>query len=163
MAVAPFAIMAIRARSIRPFLVAFALMVSWFADAIRAAGVEHWAVSAVYPVLQYSLIYRLYVPRWPAIWLMLGTAGLAAVAAVYGAYTGPDAVLRLAGGLVLTLLVVGRYRPGLLVYFGLGALAWAPLVVLAGDSPAFLYCFLAYQGCRVVGLGLISRAVWRDR
>jgi hypothetical protein len=48
-------------------------------------------------------------------------------------------------------------RPALAVYFGLGAAAWFWYCTDPGTAP-----YLAYQGCRLVGLTVVTVAVWRE-
>jgi hypothetical protein len=138
----------------RVWLITAAFGVSCVSDFTVLYSAPPWLVSAVYPVVQYGLLYLALAPRLTAISLLLLTGGLAGIAIRYGAWERPDALPRVAGSLAVIAL---SRMPGLWVYFGLGTVGW----VWYCATPD-LWPWLAYQACRLVGLTLFTVAVWRD-
>lgn len=150
-----------RRRSLPPWTWAMAggFGVSWIADAI-ARWVGAGPVSQVYPVMQAAVFTAVLVPRhWAenviALFLLAASASI-----VMRQGIGLDILLHvLAWGTVAGL--AWRYtahglRGALLVYFGLGVLAWLGYVVWPGWGS-----WLTYQGTRAVGLGWWCWTVWR--
>lgn len=54
-------------------------------------------------------------------------------------------------------------RTGLWVYFGLGTVAFVGMVFTFTRPDLFLWCWTAYQVCRVAGIGYVTLAIVRDR
>lgn len=162
-AVLPFAVVVIRRRAVVPVLLGCAFMVSAGADLATAVlHLPQWAVSATYPVIQYGLVYIALTGSTLASLLLLATGAFAMWAVTQGAWERPDAVPRIIGALATTGLLWDRpparpYVPALVVYFGVGTVCWIAYVSMPG-----LWPWLAYQACRLVGLGLFTVAVWRE-
>lgn len=164
---AALAVLWVRDRPRPPALwgIAGAFAVSWVADTLAHWMPPGWAVSAVYPVAQFGILYLVLAPPTLALACTVATGAVAIWAIDAGTYSGPDALIRIVGALFILSLSTGSRPPirrALFVYFGLGAVCWAPLVFLPGESPAFLFCWLAYQSCRMLGLGLLTWTLWRD-
>lgn len=145
-----------------------ALAVSLVADLVNFWARPGWFVSSVYPVAQLGILYGVLAPRRIALVLLLVTATVAMLAVDTGAWSAPDAALRLTGALAVVALVshrtdLGLIRPALIVYCGLGACWWVWLPWFTERPEAFLGAWLGYQGCRLTGLGLLTWAVARDQ
>lgn len=112
------------------WLVALAFAISWIADlSARLWPDGAWLVSLVYPVSQAALIAAVLLPRRDTITFVcaLVVSGLASVA--LRGTQGPDVLLRTVAWLGLAFLVMdrwalGRLRTALVVYFGVGWMAW---------------------------------------
>ena len=141
-------------------LLAAGLAVSTVADVATALAAPQWLVSAAFPVTQFGLVFLALSPllAFPAL---LGITLLSLAAVLFGATEGPDALVTLAGGAAVLGMAyfrddLARYRPALVIYFGAGAVCWYWYCQAPGLAP-----WLAYQGCRLIGLGWCSLAVWR--
>ena len=143
--------------------VTLALAVSWVAD---WAGHVHatWPMGAIYPVLQFGILYAVLASPRQALLatLVVGVFGVWAATSVPGDV--PSAALTIVGSALLLGLIAGRsdlglIQPALYVYFGAGTLlkAWFP--ALLPHPRAFLVLWLGYQGCRMLGLGLVTRSI----
>lgn len=146
-------------RYLRGWAVAAAMLVSILADLSVSFGAPQWVVSAIYPVLQLGiLILAVHPPWWRRTpWLVGGIAGLGVVA---GTWRQPNAILHTLGAaLVLSLLPHSppKWRWPLVVYFVGGMVAWWGYVAAPG-----LWPYLAYQACRLVGLGGLTYGMVRD-
>lgn len=141
---------------------AVAFAVSWIADtAADALPRSHgWIPSLLYPVTQTALVGAVLLPRRRA-WMLLGLLlGVAGASLAWRAYQGPDVVLRSVAWLAVVWIVVTRpelpRRLGmaLLVYFGVGLVAW-----LAHAEWVTLATWYPYQATRLAGLVLFCRAI----
>ncbi len=121
--------------------VASAFAVSFVADLVSffLAPADRWMVSVVFPVSQAAMLGAVLLTRKGADFF-LAVLLLVAVGAVFwhGA-TGPDVLLRTVASGGVVGIVVGRWdlghlRTGLLIYFGLGLLAWYGYALWPGWS-----------------------------
>ena len=147
---------------------ALALGVSGLADSLAHLGLDVWAVQHVYPLLQLGLLLPIFVTRYVALAVFSCVAGAALLSTYQGPLYAPEVVAStIAGGVVVWFLRqradLGLVRPALMVYFGLGSLCMLPWPKLVAYPDAFLVAWLFYQGCRLVGLALVSVAVVRSR
>jgi len=135
-------------------------LVSWLADeASRWGAPQLW--STVYPVSQAGIVLGVLLPRKVALVSFAGVLLLALLALFGTGAHWPDLILRAGcwGAIVAALWYrwdLGTVRTSLLVYFGLGLVAWAGYVALPGWTSWGMY-----QGVRAVGIGLFSWAVLR--
>ncbi len=112
--------------------IAAAFAVSWLADLVAEfmPVSDRWAVTLVYPVTQSALVGAVLLPRRSAMSLVAVLTAIALVAAICRGVTGPDVVLHsFASFSVAGIALAGwelpvRLRAALLVYFGLGCVAW---------------------------------------
>lgn len=152
-----------RERQAEWWLVAGAYLVSWFADA-AAHYVNPWIVSAVYPVSQSALIGAALLPRKHATPYVAAIVLLGCVAMAFHDFAGPDILLRaVCFGAIVALAWgrawdLGNLHASLMVYFGLGLLAWFAYAV----APNW-WTWGAFQLCRVTGLVLFCVAAWTIR
>lgn len=127
-------------------------LVAWLAD-----WGGHWnptLMSAVYPLSQAGLVAAVLLPR-PRAWLLVGLLTAFALAC---ALIGQPNLFRIAAwGSVTTILwfapPLAGLRWPLLLYFGLGLVAWLAFVAGLPNS------WLVYQAVRLVGLLGFSFAV----
>lgn len=137
-----------------------AFLVSWLADEAARWTLPAF-VSIVYPLAQAGIVLAVLQPRPVALVSVVALTVLGALAILWEAGRFPDLLLR-AGCWGAIVASVGLHRPvsllrgSLLVYFGLGLLAWAGYVALPGWTS-----WGAYQLVRFAGLALFSLAVWR--
>lgn len=136
---------------------AAAFGVSWLAD-MAALLIDPYIVTLVYPVSQTGLVAAVFLSRRGARWLVLGLLGIGAIAAMIHEPGKPDLLLRACAWAMIVAMVedlnaLPTIRASLLVYFGLGILAWAGYVVSPGWTS-----WLLFQCCRVVGLSIFCYA-----
>jgi hypothetical protein len=131
--------------------------VSFVADVFGAAG-WHPIASQTYPVSQAALVSRpMLTQRWWVLYVaLLLTAASASV--VWRDGLGMDVALRVVafGGVAVMgwrLAVERTLETALLVYFGLGLLAWLAYLAMPG-----WWTYLGMQGTRVVGIAYWCRA-----
>ena len=159
-----------RPRDRRLWLVAGAFAVSWVVDWMghRDPKPTGWELGALYPMLQFGLLYAAFLRPLKALGATLAVACASVWAIHAGPLDVPTAFVTLLGSVLLVGAIwdrkdVGLLYPGLLIYFGLGSVlkAWWPVAM---DAPtAFLWLWLGYQGCRLIGLGYVTAAIWRDQ
>lgn len=138
-------------------------LVSWAADWFPHFGNPPAVVATVYPVGQAGLMFPVLMSRRTAAALLLLSGTAAIVAILLHGLTGPEFLSRaVAWGAIV---VAASQRPALgwvafalVLYFGLGLLAWAGYTALPGWTT-----WGAYQGARFLGLVTFSVAVWRQR
>ncbi len=139
-----------------------AFAVSWIADVVaeQLPVADRWAVTLVYPVIQSTFIGAVLLPRRSALSLLFVLAATACLAAVYRGVRGPDIVLHSFASLSIAGLAAAgwelpvRLRIALLVYFGLGWLAW--IIHAQYLVHATMY---GYQSTRLAGLVLFCWAL----
>lgn len=119
--------------------VVLVFLVAWLADWVTHWGAQ-WMVAALYPAVQALVVVRGW--RWGMVVMMASGSSLA-----FGG-SGPELFARtVAWGSILA----HDRRRSLLVYFGLGLLAWAWYAVVPGWSS-----WSAYQAIRAVGIGMYT-------
>jgi hypothetical protein len=134
--------------------------VSTLADLAGAAGYGY-AASQVYPVSQAALVSRpMLTQRWWVGYVALLLAA-ASASVVWRDGLGMDVALRVVafGGVAVMgwrLAVERTLETALLVYFGLGLLAWLAYLAMPG-----WWTYLGMQGTRVVGIALWCRSAWK--
>ncbi len=135
---------------------ALALGVSLLADLSALLTHQPWWVSRVYVVSQAALVAAVFLDRTEALWTLAALVVLGLLG-VFLQPSGPELFTHTcAWGLAALIayeIAPQPLRRSLLVYFGWGLLAWCVYVALPGwDS------WLAYQGTRLVGIGLFGYA-----
>lgn len=134
-----------------------AFAVSWLADTAA-----HWMapllVSPVYLVSQASVVGFVFLVRRDAITLVVALVVVGLGAVFWRGVEAPDVLFHTVAwlsiiGIVYPLRQLGRLRTSLLVYFGLGLLAW----MLYAVSPGWFF-WLAYQSTRLIGILLFCWA-----
>jgi hypothetical protein len=142
---------------------AVAFGVSWLADLI-AFFVDPWLTSATYPATQAALIGAVFLSRRDAMRFLVLLVAVAVFAIAMQGATGPEIVSRaVAFGSACVIAYrrpeVPKLRAPLLVYFGLGLVAWAAVVYWSGTPNDPRYTpYLVYQAIRAVGIGLFCWA-----
>lgn len=136
---------------------AVAFGVSWLAD-MAALVIDPFTVSLVYPISQTGLIAAVFLSKRGARILVLGLLGIGAVAAMIHEPGKPDFLLHACAWAMIVAMVedinaLPTIRAALLIYFGLGLLAWASYVIIPGWTS-----WLFFQSCRAVGLGIFCYA-----
>jgi len=141
---------------------ACAFAISWVADSVASqlVPVHRWAVTLVYPIVQSAMIGVVLLSRRAAFVLLGGLVAIGCLAVFWRGVKGPDVILHS----VASLSVAGivwirrdiplRLRMALVVYFGLGLVAW--LLFAQQHSIPTWY---GYQGARLAGLLVFSWAV----
>lgn len=130
-----------------------AFLVSWVADSAVDLGVDWWLVSVVYPVSQAAIVGAVLLDRSDAIRLALVLSVVGMVSVLWRGVSGPDVLLRtVAWGAVVGVAwqyrAIGRTRLALLVYFGVGLVAWYVYVF----APSW-WTWGGYQAVRALGIG----------
>lgn len=132
--------------------------VSFLADSVARYSDPFW-VSRVYPVSQAALVAAVFLSRSEALWT-LGALVVLGLLGVFLEPAGPELFTHTcAWGLAALLayeVAPEPLRRSLLVYFGWGTLAWFAYVAVPGYPS-----WLAYQGTRLVGIGLFGYACWK--
>lgn len=164
-----------KARDLAWWWIAGAFAVSWLADnASRWTG--HPLVSVTYPVAQAGLIGAVFLFRADAIKFVLVLMAVGVADILLIGVQGPDILLRTVAwlsvvGIVYPIWQLGRLRTSLLVYFGMGWLAWMLYASIAtwpdwvfyfrgqphAISPAWL-SWSSYQLTRLAGILLFCWA-----
>lgn len=139
-----------------------AFAVSWLADT-GALWLSPWLVGAVYPVSQAAIIGAVLLSRSEAIELTIALVLIGILDVYANGITGPDILLRVTAwgavtGILVPLRQLGRLRAALLVYFGVGLLAWMYYVI----EPAWLSWSL-YQIVRAIGIAMFCWAAMRPQ
>lgn len=131
--------------------------ISWLADTL-AHTVDPWLVSALYPVVQASLLGMLLLPA-PAAWrFVLLVIGAGIVALLVRGVARPDVFVRTVAWVGIVLLVWpqrSRLRLVVLSTFGLSWLGWIGYSLSPGWAT-----WGTYQGVRALGLGVFCWAAW---
>jgi hypothetical protein len=142
--------------------IAVAFGVSWVTDSVAGMlePADRWAPTLIYPIVQTGLIAAaLILQRRIAVLLMLDLGAIALTAIVWRGLHAPDVILHSAASLAVIAIVIDRrelpalLRASLLIYFGLGLVAW--LVHVYWLVVATWY---AYQAVRLAGLVTFSIA-----
>lgn len=142
---------------------AAAFAISFVAD-MGALGFRlPWVASAVYPVSQAALICAVFIPRRDAF-LVLGAlvcVGLASLPFTHA--NRPEVLLHTTAALAVCWIVgplpaLGMLRTALLIYFGLGLLAWYGYVWQPSGAS-----WVIYQACRLVGILAFCRATLKPQ
>jgi hypothetical protein len=161
MAVLPLAALAWR-RPKAPALwwLAGVFVVAWLADYGKHVGISPLLTSWVYPISQAGLVLAVLLPRRLALLALTWVVFVGIVGLLWGHGRGPDLILRAgAWGAIIAVLwphrELGLLRTALLVYFGVGLLAWAGYTAVPGWTS-----WGVYQGIRAAGIGLFSWGVW---
>ena len=133
--------------------------ISWLADML-ALVVDPFTVSLLYPVSQTSIIAGVFLSRKEARGVLFVLVLVGTVAILIRSPGEPDFLLRASAWSMLVamafdLRAIPQVRTALLVYFGLGLLAWTGYVAVPGWTS-----WLLYQATRAAGLGLFCSAVW---
>lgn len=150
-----------KARDAAWWWLASAFAVSWLADTATdlLPKTVDWVPVLAYPVAQSALVGAVFLTRRLATVLLVALAGVALLVAVSGGSRGPDIILTSAACLAVVGIVLERpsipprLRLSLLVYFGVGLIAWV--------GHAFrldLGTYYAYQAVRLLGLILFCWA-----
>lgn len=111
-----------------------------------------WTVSKVYPVSQAAIIGLVFLSRREAL-LLITTLALVGIIDVLLVGVGDfDILLRVIAwgavvGIVAPLKQLARLRTALLVYFGLGLLAWMWYAIDPGWAS-----WIGYQSTRLIGI-----------
>lgn len=157
------ALLAVRGHQREPqwWTLAFAFFVSWLADS-AAHLMNPWLLSIVFTVSQTALIGAVFLNAVPAMVLATLLVAVGCLAVAIEGVTGPDAILSTVGALAVILCVwqspQRRIRACLLVYFGLGQIAW-----LIHAKWLIVPTWYPYQAVRLVGLLLFCWACWNVR
>ena len=135
------------------WLVAGAILVSWLVDWIGV--VDHaaaWGATALVPVLQCGLIYVLLYRPQHALLVMALVWLLTTVMVAVGGLDMPWVATVVSGAAIVARLPRrGWLRWGLIVYFGLGSMAFLALGTVWG--------YWLYQSLRAVGIALLTLAM----
>lgn len=141
---------------------AIAFFVSWLADSAVDAHMNAWVVSVAFPVGQTALIGAVFFNPVPAMLLAVVLVVVGCLAVAVQGVSGPDVILSSVAALAVILCVWNspqrKVRASLLVYFGLGQVAWLILAALM-TTPTWY----GYQACRLIGLLLFCWASWNVR
>lgn len=142
---------------------AAAFAVSFAADAIAffLAPASRWLVSAAYPLSQAAIMGLVFLVRRDAERLITVLLVVGVAAVLWLAVTGPDVFFRTVAwgavvGIVLDRYALGKLRTALLLYFGLGLLAWWGYVLRPGWTSWGIY-----QSVRAIGIALFCAACLR--
>lgn len=139
-----------------------AFFVSWVADS-AAHWVDPWLVGIVYPVTQAVFVACAFLRREDALAFLAVLVGAGVATMATRGADGPDVLLRTVAwlgivGIVIDRWALGRLRAALLVYFGLGTLAWFAFVLWGQVDPLYRPWY-AMQAVRLVGILLFCSAV----
>lgn len=138
---------------------AVAFGVSWLADTAA-----HWLppslVSAVYPVGQAGIVAAVLMPKDYAALILGLLVAVGMVGVITHGVSGPEFVIRaVAWGVIVAVVLFAPVpiRIPLLIYYGLGLLAWVGYNAIPGWTSWGIY-----QGTRAVGLGAFSLVLLRN-
>jgi len=141
---------------------ALAFFISWLADTAADAGVNPWVMSIVFVVSQTALIGAVFLRREPAVILTMALTVVGCLAVITQGVDGPDVILSTVAACAVVLMVwkhpARRARLCLLVYFGLGQIAW-----IVHARWLIVPTWYPYQLCRLAGLLLFCYASWNVR
>jgi len=137
-------------------------VVAWLADWGKHVGVDPLLTSWVYPISQAGIVLAVLLPRRLALMAFGAVMVLGVLALLWEGERGPDLLLRAGawGAIVATVWTradLGLFRTALLVYFGLGLLAWGAYTTVPGWST-----WGVYQIVRLAGILLFCVAVKRE-
>lgn len=142
---------------------ALAFAVSFAADIVAffLAPPHRWLVSATYPLSQAAIVGLVFLLRRDAEKLLVALLVVGTVAVLWLAVTGPDVFFRTVAwgavvGIVVDRYALGKLRAALLIYFGLGLLAWWAYALRPGWPSWGIY-----QSVRAVGIALFCTACLR--
>ncbi|HEV8448594.1 MAG TPA: hypothetical protein VGQ44_17310 [Gemmatimonadaceae bacterium] len=152
-----------RRRDARLWWIAAGFAVSWLANvtALAFPPNDRWAPTLVYPVTQVALIATAFWPRRMVLLLVLDLSAIGLAAIVWRGLHAPDVVLHSAASLAVVAIVVDRrdaswlVRGSLLIYFGLGLVAWIPHAMWVHAHPlahGAAPTYWPYQGVLLAGL-----------
>jgi hypothetical protein len=136
--------------------IAGAFAISWLADVVAdmMPVEDRWTVGLVYPIVQTTLIAAtLLLDRRHAVALLAALTAMGIVTVAWHGASGPDVLLRSVASLSVVVIAWRRWelplplRIALVMYFGLGWLAW--LAYAARPGVATWY---GYQASRLAGL-----------
>jgi hypothetical protein len=142
---------------------AAAFGVSFVADVVAyfLAPPARWVTIVTYPVSQAALVSFVFLTRRDTR-IFLGTLLVVGVIAVlWRGVRGPDILLATVAfggvaGIVIDRWALGHLRTALLVYFGVGLVAWWCFAARPG-----LWSWSVYQCTRAAGIGLFCYAATR--
>ncbi len=170
-ALLPLAVMLVLMRTTsfgaQRWTLAAALAVSWMMDSVNFAFVSDDLNSIIAQYgkpIQIALILGVVVnDRRTLITLLAGLVVAVFASAAQGAMAR-EIVVPVLGGFVISLyawrLEKDYMRSGLLVHFGLGAIAWIAWSVAATEpTRAALVTWFTFQGTRLIGILLITAAL----
>ena len=150
----------------RQWLLANALAVSWIMDSINFAFLDRGAVALILEYgtpLQLALVLGVVVKDRTTLAYLLAGLIVAVLASMAQGFEAREIVVPVLGGFVVALYAwrseKGFTRSGLVVYFGLGALAWI-VWSLDANNPArtSLATWYLYQSTRLIGTLLVTAA-----
>lgn len=151
----------------RRWLLAGSFFVSWSMDSIDVALAENGFAAFITRYgnpLQIGLVIASVVREYAImVILLVGLIVLAAASALQGIPTR-EIVVPVVGGFVISLYAwreeKGCIRSGLLVHYGLGAIAWIAWSLAASEPTRMAFVtWFAYQGTRLAGILLITAAM----
>ena len=135
---------------------------------VSSLGLHPWLVARVYPLLQFALLYGVFLERPKAKKWALRVAGLGILSLWQSAADAPEIVASVGGSVILCEMIwarkeLGALRTGLLFSFGVSAcfLFWFPVLVERNLPLWFLWAWLGYQTSRIIGLLIVSWAIWK--
>lgn len=152
---------------LRQWILAAALMVSWVMDStdflMMSEGFAQIIMRYGMPVQVALALGAVVRDRRTLGYLLAGLLVLASTSALQGIPTR-ELMVPVVGGFVVSLCAwrsqLGLTRMGVLVYFGLGALAWiAWSLAASAPTTTALVAWSGYQLTRLTGISLITAAL----
>jgi hypothetical protein len=177
MYVAPFLFLVLLAwngehRGVEWWWLAGAYLVSWFSNTAQSymAVENRWITSAVYPIVQATLVAAVFLPR-PRAERFLATLAVVASGAILAFGLARSTILlRIVawGGIVWFVwpLPLGRLRIALVTTFGGALLGWLVFMYAPGDPwqyPNGSPTWWTYQAMWALGIVLFCWASWKPQ
>lgn len=135
-----------------------AFVVSWLADS-AAHWLNPWTVTFTYVISQSALVGAVFLSRKDALRLLGALCVVGAVAMFARDAAGHDYLLHgvawLSAACIAAEASLGRLRTALVIYFGLGCVAYLAYAGWPGWTT-----WGVYQLTRVAGLSLFAAVVW---
>lgn len=153
-------------------LLSIAFLVSFFADSIAAQfareGLSTWWLGYLYAPLQFGIVAAtIAISRSVRVAAIAAIGVMALYSGLVHSNAGPETTVRILGGLMIGFLLwgrqdLGRYRLPLVLYT-VGAVPFLfGMQKLAFTDPWWVVVWAGYMGLRIVALGLMAWAVFRE-
>jgi len=127
---------------------AVAWTLSWVGDSMAYSVGDPWRPSYLWLPAQIAIVLVAFLSDRMARFVAVAGVALLAVTSVQATWPGPEWITTLAGSLAILAVVDGVLSWPVIIYFGLGSLAY--LLWLTGADEMFY----VYQVCRVVAYAL---------
>lgn len=156
-----------RGHGARAWLLGFAFVVSWMMDSTNVFFISDGLLAVITQYgkpIMIALALAAVVKDVSLLPLLYFALVLAVAASAIQGVNTLEVVVPLLGGFAITMFArksqTGPRRVGAIVYFGLGAIAWAGWSVFASEPTRMArITWYAFQGTRLAGILLITSAM----